>query len=101
MNLAGTIGLLVVFRRRIGRIEGRRTLDAYARIAVASLAAAGVAYGSWSGLDALLGRSLGAQTLSVGLAVTAGAAAFLLLARILRIGELDALLSLVRRRRNR
>ena len=101
VNLAGTIGLLVVFRRRIGRIEGRRTLDAYARIAVASLAAAGVAYGSWSGLDALLGRSLGAQTLSVGLAVTAGAAAFLLLARILRIGELDALLSLVRRRRNR
>ncbi len=61
--------------------------------------AAATAYGSWYGLDNALGRSLGDQVLSVGLAVTAAAGVFLLGARILRIRELDALLSLVRRSR--
>jgi putative peptidoglycan lipid II flippase len=101
VNLAGTIGLLVVFRRRIGRIEGRRTLAAYARVTVASVIAGAAAFGAWYGLDAALGRALGAQLVSVTAGVAAGAAIFLVLARILRIAELDALLSLVRRRRNR
>ncbi len=98
-NLAGTVALLLVFRARLGRIEGRRTLDAYVRTAVASAVAAAVAFGTWYGLDDLAGRSLGAQLASVGLGVVAGVVAFLLVARILRIRELDALVSLVRRPR--
>ena len=99
VNLAGTIALLVVFRRRVGRIEGRATLAAYARVAVASAAAAAGSYGVWWALDEALGRSLPAQLASVGAAVAAAAGIFLIAARILRIRELDALLSLVRSRR--
>ena len=99
VNIAGTVALLVLLRRRLGRLQGRQTIDAYVRTAVASGLAAAVAYGTWYGLDQWLGRSLGAQIASVGLGVTLGVAAFLGAARILRIQELDALLSLLRRSR--
>jgi putative peptidoglycan lipid II flippase len=99
VNLAGTFALLLVVRRRLGRIEGRQMVDAYARTTIAAAAAAAAAYGAWYGLDEALGRSVGAQIASVGLAVVGAAAVFLIGARILRIRELDALLSLVRRSR--
>ena len=99
VNIAGTVALLVLLRRRLGRLQGRRTTDVYVRTAIAAALAAGVAYATWYGLDDLLGRSLGAQIASVGLAVTLAGAAFLGAARILRIQELDALLSLLRRSR--
>ncbi len=99
VNIAGTVALLVLLRRRLGRLQGRQTIDAYVRTAVASGLAAAVAFGTWYGLDQWLGRSLGAQIGSVGLGVTLGVAAFLGAARILRIQELDALLSLLRRSR--
>ncbi|HLM33592.1 MAG TPA: murein biosynthesis integral membrane protein MurJ [Gaiellaceae bacterium] len=99
VNVAGTVALLVLLRRRLGRLQGRQTLDAYLRTAVAAALAAGVAYGTWYGLDQWLGRSLGAQIASVGLGVVLAVAAFLGAARILRIRELDALLSLLRRSR--
>jgi putative peptidoglycan lipid II flippase len=101
VNLAGTAALLVVFRRRLGRIEGRRMVGAYARTTAAAAVAAGAAFGTWSVVDDVLGRALAAQVLSVGLAVAAAIAVFLASARILRIRELDALLSLVRRFRAR
>ena len=98
VNIVGTGALLVMFRRRVGRVEGRALLGAYARIAVAAAIAAGVAFGAWLGLDELLGRSLLAQIGAVGGAVAAAAAVYLALARILRLRELEAVLSLVRRR---
>jgi putative peptidoglycan lipid II flippase len=58
VNIAGTVALLVLLRRRLGRLQGRQTLDAYLRTAVAAALAAGVAYGTWYGLDQWLGRSL-------------------------------------------
>jgi putative peptidoglycan lipid II flippase len=101
VNAAGTTALLVVLRRRLGRIDAHRILAAYVRIALAAGAGAAAAFAAWYAVDAALGRSLGAQILSVGSGVAAGAAAFLLLARILRLEELDALVSLVRRSRAR
>ncbi len=101
VNLAGTVALLVVFRHRLGRIEGRRMAGAYARTTAAALVAAGAAFGSWTLVDDLLGRALGAQVVSVGVGVAAAVAVFLASARILRIRELDALLSLARRSRSR
>ena len=38
VNFAGTAVLLVLLRRRLGRIEGRETADSLARVVVASLA---------------------------------------------------------------
>src|ERR1044072_4799166 len=56
VNLAGAFALLWVFRRRMGRIDARRTLRTYGKAIVGALLAAGVAYGVWYGLDDALGR---------------------------------------------
>ena len=97
VNIAGTLALVVVLRRRLGRLDGRGIASSYARIAVASAAAAATAFGVWYGLDETLGRSLGAQILSVGIGILAAAAAYLACAALLRVRELQTLLSLRRR----
>ena len=97
VNIAGTAALIVVFRRRLGRIDATAIASSYARIATASAAAAGAAFGVWYLLDEALGRSLGAQIASVGLGSAAGLGAFLGVALLLRVRELQALLSLRRR----
>jgi putative peptidoglycan lipid II flippase len=97
VNIAGTAALLVLVRRRLGRVDGRALSSSYARITLASALAAGAAFGVWFGLDEALGRSLGAQVVSVGLGIAAAVVAFLGLARLLGIRELDMLLSLRRR----
>ena len=60
----------------------------------ASAVLAGVAFGLWYVLDRALGRSFGGQLVSVGLALSAGTASYLLACRALRVRELDALLAL-------
>ena len=97
VNIAGSAALLVVVRRRLGRVDGRALSSAYVRIMLASALAAGIAFGAWFGLDEALGRSLGAQVVSVGIGVAAAVVAFLGLARLLSIRELDLLLSMRRR----
>jgi putative peptidoglycan lipid II flippase len=97
VNMVGTAALLVLFRRRLGRIDGGAIAASYARIALAAAAAGGAAFGIWYGLDEALGRSLGAQVVSVGVGILAGVGAFLAFAALLRVRELQTLLSLRRR----
>jgi len=97
VNVAGSVALFVILRRRLGRLEGGAIVASFLRIVPAAAAAAGVAYGVWLGLDDALGRTIGMQTVSVGLGVVGGATAYLVLARLLGIRELGALLSLVGR----
>jgi putative peptidoglycan lipid II flippase len=97
VNIAGTAALLLVVRRQLGGVDGRALTSSYARITLASALAAGVAFGAWFGLDEALGRSLGAQVVSVGMGVAAAVVAFLGLARLLGVRELEMLLSLRRR----
>jgi putative peptidoglycan lipid II flippase len=96
-NIAGTAVLLVVFRRRLGRIEFGETARSAIRIAVASATVAAVAYPVWHVLDAELGRSLGGQLSSLGSAFVSGFAAYLISCRLLGVRELEALLSLLSR----
>lgn len=97
VNIAGTLALLAVLRNRLGRLDGRAIMSSYGRITVASALAAGAAFGAWYGIDAVVGRSLGGQILSVGLGVLAGSAVFFAAAALLRVRELRTLLSLRRR----
>jgi putative peptidoglycan lipid II flippase len=97
VNVAGTLALLAVLRTRLGRLGGRAILASYVRIALASALAAGAAFGVWYALDRVLGRTLGAQILSVGAALLAGGVAYLGAAALLRVRELRMLLSLRRR----
>src|ERR671939_89220 len=94
VNIAGSAALLVLLRRRLGRIELGETARTFALVAVASAALAAAAYPVWRGLDAALGRSFGGQVISVSAALAAGGLAYLVSCRLLRVRELDALLSL-------
>jgi putative peptidoglycan lipid II flippase len=96
VNIAGAVGLLVVFRRRMGGAHEGQIATSYVRIAVAAAVAAGAAFAVWLGIDQALGRSLPAQILSVGGGIAAAAGVFLGLARLLALRELDLLLSLRR-----
>jgi putative peptidoglycan lipid II flippase len=97
VNIAGTIALVVFFRRRLGHVDGRAIVKSYLRIALAAGAAAAVAGSVWLGLDLLVGRSLGAQLVSVGGAIVLAGLVYFGFAYLLRVRELQTLLSLVRR----
>ena len=100
-NVAGTAALLVVLRRRIGRIDFGNVATAFAKITVASALLAAAAYPVWRLADDALGRSGPAQLASLTAGLVAGAAAYLLAARALRVREMEALLSLRGRLRRR
>lgn len=92
-NLAATWALLVLLRRRLGRMEGGAIAQTIARITLASAIVAGIAWIVWHPLDAALGRSFGAQVVSLGLALVASTVAYLFACRAMRVRELDTLTS--------
>ncbi|HEX5799290.1 MAG TPA: murein biosynthesis integral membrane protein MurJ [Gaiellaceae bacterium] len=98
-NIVGVALLFVALRRRAGRLDLAGAVDSFARVSVASLALAVVAFGSWWVLDDLLGRSFLAQLVSLGTALLAGGAVYLAACRALRVPEMAALLSLRSRSR--
>jgi putative peptidoglycan lipid II flippase len=93
-NVAGTIALVVLLRRRLGRIGGGAMGIALSKIAVAAALVAPVSYAVWRPLDSALGRSFPAQVVSLGLALTVAGAVYLGACRALRVRELQTLLSL-------
>jgi len=97
VNVAGSGVLLVLMRRRLGRMNFGEIADSVLRIVVASAVLAGAAYGTWFGLDHALGRSFAAQLASVVTALVVGTGVYLLACRALRVRELGALLALLSR----
>jgi len=94
VNIAGTAALLVMLRRRLGRIDAGHVLDSTLRIVCASAVLAAVAYFVWLALEHALGQDLLAEMVSVGAALSIGLVVYLAAARLLRVRELEALLSL-------
>ncbi len=94
VNIVGTLVLLVLLQRRVGRLDFRATSDTFMRVVTASAALAGVAFGVWYAIDRGVGRSFGGQLLSVGLALAFGVATYLFACRALGVREMDALLAL-------
>ena len=99
VNIAGTLALLELLRRRLGRIDLRETARAFGLIVLASAVLGGVAYGTWRGLDEALGTSLAAQIFEVSSAIVTGGVAYGLACRLLGVRELEALRALRRERR--
>jgi putative peptidoglycan lipid II flippase len=93
-NVGGTVALLVLFRRRLGRIDGGAIAMTTVKVVAASGAVAAVAWYVWHPLDSALGRSLPAQVVSLGVALAASVGVYLFGCRLLRVRELDTLLSL-------
>jgi putative peptidoglycan lipid II flippase len=98
VNIAGTWALLVLLRRRMGRLELRETTRSFLLVAVASALLAGVSWWGWHLVDGAIGRSLPAQIVSLGFGIVAGVAVFLGACRLLGIDELESLLRLRRSR---
>jgi len=96
-NIGGTAMLLVLFRRRMGRIEFGGTLSSVVKISVSSAALALVAYPVWRVLDETLGRGLGGQIVSLTSAFVLGFGTYLISCRLLGVRELEPLLSLASR----
>ena len=78
-----------------GRLEGGQTLMITARVLVASILMAALARGIWVGVDALVGRSLIGQLVSVGLALGLALALFARLVLTMRIPEARQIEALV------
>ncbi|MGN6815636.1 MAG: lipid II flippase MurJ, partial [Solirubrobacterales bacterium] len=95
---AAVIAQAVMLRREFGGLELRRLLLTSAQITIASAALAGVSWVVWDLLDEALGRGLAGQIVSLGGGLALGAVAYLGVARLLRIAELDQILRLVLRR---
>jgi putative peptidoglycan lipid II flippase len=98
-NVAGTWALVVLLRRRIRRVDGGAIAATTAKVTVASAVVAVVAWTVWRPLDDALGRSFPAQLGSLGTALMAAAATYLLCCRLLQVRELETLLSLRNRLR--
>jgi putative peptidoglycan lipid II flippase len=94
VNIAGSAALMILMRRRLGRIDFGAIADSVTRIVIASAIVAGVTYGVWYGVDQLTGRSFIGQIVSVGIALAAGVGVYLVACRALHVRELGALLAL-------
>jgi putative peptidoglycan lipid II flippase len=98
---AMTVGQSFYLGRRIGGLQLRTTLRTTMKILVAAAVLGGVAYITWYVLDEALGRSLLAQVVSVGGAITLGSAVYAALVLAMRIPEARQILELFTRRLRR
>jgi len=96
---AMTYGQARYLRRHTGGLDLRRTLRTAAVVTAGSAVLGGVAYGAWWLLDDLLGRTLPAQLVSVGGALTLGAAAYAAVIAAGRVQEWQLLAARLRRNR--
>ena len=98
-TVVATVGMTVaqalMLRGDLRGVEGRQTLSAAGRMLAATALLSAVSYAAWLGLDAALGRSLGAQAAAVGLAMAAGLVAYGAAVWALRVGEARQIAALV------
>jgi len=86
-----TIVAIAILRRRLGSLDGRRVGGAFLRIAIASAVSAATAWGVSTVMAHVTGgTSVVDLVLQVGGAVIAGVLAFLAVALMLRVEEVDA-----------
>ncbi len=95
---AGVVAQCVVLRRLLDGLELRRLGLTTLQISLAAAALAAVSLGVWSVLDDALGRGLGGQIASLGVALGAGGLVYLGTARLLRVPELEQITRLLHRR---
>jgi putative peptidoglycan lipid II flippase len=96
---AAVLAQAVVLRREFGGLEFGRLFSTTARITIASAVLAGVSWSLWHFLDSALGTDLAGQIVSLGGGLAAGGLAYLAIAKLLRIAELEQILRLLRRRK--
>jgi putative peptidoglycan lipid II flippase len=96
--VVGASILLLLLRRRLGSIDGARIARTAAKAGIAAVASAAAALGVVEAWDVPRGSSVSALAAQVGTAVVVGVLVFLILALILRVGEVDDLRQAIVRR---
>jgi putative peptidoglycan lipid II flippase len=103
-TVAGTLVMTTaqgwILRGELGGIEGAKLVGTLVKMLLAAGALAAVSYGSWYGLDELLGRSLIAQIVTVGVGVATGVVAYAAAVWALRVPEAHQVVRLIRARRS-
>jgi putative peptidoglycan lipid II flippase len=98
-SVAGTLTMATLQGFQLSRllhgIDGRRTLTAMLKMLVAAGFLAVTSFLVWYGLDKALGRSFIAQVISLGTAIAAGIAVYVVAAVGLRIQEAHQVRSLI------
>ena len=100
-SLATIMSVLVggaILHRALGRLELVQLIWSGTRILAAAALLAAVSYFAWDALDEALGRGLGGQIVSLGVALAAGAVAYGVALTLLRVPEMGQVLALFRRR---
>lgn len=88
--LVNFFALIFFMRRRIQRLEGRRILSSFVRIALASAALSLASYFSYHWLFSITGgRGLGARLVEALVPMCVGGVVFFAVARLLRVEELN------------
>lgn len=88
--LVNFFALALLMRRRIQRLEGRRIVSSFLRIAVASAALSAASYFTYAWLSGMLGgRGLLARMVETFVPIAVGGGVFFLTAKLLRVHELD------------
>jgi putative peptidoglycan lipid II flippase len=93
------VALFVLLRRQVGRVDGRRMAGAAGGALLCAGALAAVSYALWRALQDFAAGGFWPLLATVGIAVAAGAAVYLGLARLLRLEELSVVRQVLSRRR--
>jgi putative peptidoglycan lipid II flippase len=88
-----------VLGREFGGLEFGRLFSTTVRVSIASAALAGISWVVWHALEVALGTGLAGQIISLGAGLAAGGIAYLAIAKLLRIPELEQMIRLLRRGR--
>jgi putative peptidoglycan lipid II flippase len=96
--VVGASVLLVVLRRRLGSLDGRRIARTAAKASVAAAASALATFAVVGAWDVPGGSSISLLAAQVGTGVAVGVLVFLISALILRVGEVDDLRKAIVRR---
>ena len=93
---AGLLLVAVLLRSRLGHVDGRRLLNAHARMLAAAVAAGLAAALTVRAAQPIMGTAWYGSAATILLAATAGAALYALSARVLRITEFGELTAVIR-----
>ncbi len=102
--LVNFLALVILLRRKINRLEGRRIVSSFVRIAIASAALSVACYFTYVWLVRMLGeQGFAARVIETFVPIAVGGVVFFIAARLLKVKELDgavqALLGRFRRKR--
>ncbi|MDD2220808.1 MAG: murein biosynthesis integral membrane protein MurJ [Clostridia bacterium] len=98
-GIANLLLLLIMLRRKLGTIDGRRLLISFCKTLALSAFMGAIAFGIYSGWEAVFGiGSKLLQTLELLIACTAAAASYFLIAPLLHMEEGELVIKMLKRR---